>query len=394
MSDQQGAAPAEQGPVIYKGLAGVPVDYTAISKVNPDTNSLLYRGYPVQELAASVHLRGGRLPALVRRAPRRHPAGRVRGARALAPRARPRGEAHHRRAAAHRPPDGRRAHRRQRHRRERSADPRRLPRGEPRQGDPPVREAAVDRHVRPAPPPRARVRRAARRPRLLGELPLAGVRRGARARGRERVRRVDDPLRRALVQRVHLHRARDHVDALRPVLGGRRRDRRAQGRAARRRERGRHARLRGDRHRRMPSGGLARRRARRQAQDHGLRPPRLQARRLARAHDARRPRAHGRALRPPRPARALHRARDGHGRAQGHQAEPRLPDRSGLPPDGLRHRRPSRRCSSRAASPAGRRTSWSRLRRTRSSGRCRSTTVPTNGTSRSRAEPWRTSSSR
>ena len=38
---------------IYKGLAGVPVDYTAISKVNPESNSLLYRGYPVQELAAS-----------------------------------------------------------------------------------------------------------------------------------------------------------------------------------------------------------------------------------------------------------------------------------------------------------------------------------------------------
>ena len=38
---------------IYKGLAGVPVDYTAVSKVNPDTNSLLYRGYPVQELAAN-----------------------------------------------------------------------------------------------------------------------------------------------------------------------------------------------------------------------------------------------------------------------------------------------------------------------------------------------------
>ncbi|WP_138443055.1 bifunctional 2-methylcitrate synthase/citrate synthase [Sinomonas susongensis] len=37
---------------IKKGLAGVVVDYTAISKVNPDTNSLLYRGYPVQELAA------------------------------------------------------------------------------------------------------------------------------------------------------------------------------------------------------------------------------------------------------------------------------------------------------------------------------------------------------
>ncbi|WP_309065654.1 bifunctional 2-methylcitrate synthase/citrate synthase [Microbacterium sp.] len=38
---------------IKKGLAGVVVDSTAISKVNPETNSLLYRGYPVQELAAS-----------------------------------------------------------------------------------------------------------------------------------------------------------------------------------------------------------------------------------------------------------------------------------------------------------------------------------------------------
>ncbi|MBT1002200.1 bifunctional 2-methylcitrate synthase/citrate synthase [Paenarthrobacter sp. DKR-5] len=37
---------------IHKGLAGVVVDTTRISKVNPETNSLLYRGYPVQELAA------------------------------------------------------------------------------------------------------------------------------------------------------------------------------------------------------------------------------------------------------------------------------------------------------------------------------------------------------
>lgn len=37
---------------IRKGLAGVVVDTTAISKVNPETNSLLYRGYPVQELSA------------------------------------------------------------------------------------------------------------------------------------------------------------------------------------------------------------------------------------------------------------------------------------------------------------------------------------------------------
>ncbi|MCG7278753.1 bifunctional 2-methylcitrate synthase/citrate synthase [Corynebacterium imitans] len=41
MSDQE----------IRKGLAGVVADYTAISKVNPETNSLLYQGYPVQELA-------------------------------------------------------------------------------------------------------------------------------------------------------------------------------------------------------------------------------------------------------------------------------------------------------------------------------------------------------
>lgn len=38
-------------PAIYKGLAGVVVDTTAISKVVPETNSLTYRGYAVQDLA-------------------------------------------------------------------------------------------------------------------------------------------------------------------------------------------------------------------------------------------------------------------------------------------------------------------------------------------------------
>lgn len=38
---------------IHKGLAGVVVDYTAVSKVNAETNSLLYRGYPVPELVAN-----------------------------------------------------------------------------------------------------------------------------------------------------------------------------------------------------------------------------------------------------------------------------------------------------------------------------------------------------
>ncbi|MCZ2403509.1 bifunctional 2-methylcitrate synthase/citrate synthase [Paenarthrobacter sp. Z7-10] len=40
------------GTEIHKGLDGVVVDSTAVSKVNPETNSLLYRGYPVQQLAA------------------------------------------------------------------------------------------------------------------------------------------------------------------------------------------------------------------------------------------------------------------------------------------------------------------------------------------------------
>jgi citrate synthase/2-methylcitrate synthase len=42
---------SENEPQIFKGLAGVVVDVTAVSKVNPATNSLLYRGYPVQQLA-------------------------------------------------------------------------------------------------------------------------------------------------------------------------------------------------------------------------------------------------------------------------------------------------------------------------------------------------------
>jgi len=37
-------------PIIYKGLAGVTTDTTSISKVMPETNSLTYRGYAVQDL--------------------------------------------------------------------------------------------------------------------------------------------------------------------------------------------------------------------------------------------------------------------------------------------------------------------------------------------------------
>src|SRR5699024_2177209 len=41
------------GAEIRKGLDGVVADTTAISEVNPETNSLLYRGYPVPQLAAT-----------------------------------------------------------------------------------------------------------------------------------------------------------------------------------------------------------------------------------------------------------------------------------------------------------------------------------------------------
>jgi citrate synthase len=41
-------------PEVRKGLAGVYADASSISMVNPQTNSLTYRGYPVQELARSV----------------------------------------------------------------------------------------------------------------------------------------------------------------------------------------------------------------------------------------------------------------------------------------------------------------------------------------------------
>ncbi|OBJ67864.1 citrate synthase/methylcitrate synthase [Mycobacterium sp. 1274756.6] len=43
---------ADDEPQIRKGLVGVVADTTAISKVVAETNSLTYRGYPVQDLAA------------------------------------------------------------------------------------------------------------------------------------------------------------------------------------------------------------------------------------------------------------------------------------------------------------------------------------------------------
>ena len=47
---RKGGKPA--GPELKKGLVGVYADSTAVSKVMPETNSLTYRGYAVQDLAA------------------------------------------------------------------------------------------------------------------------------------------------------------------------------------------------------------------------------------------------------------------------------------------------------------------------------------------------------
>lgn len=46
---------SEEAAVIHYGLDGVVVDTSSISKVMPEINSLVYRGYPVQELAEHCH---------------------------------------------------------------------------------------------------------------------------------------------------------------------------------------------------------------------------------------------------------------------------------------------------------------------------------------------------
>ncbi|HEY0260548.1 MAG TPA: citrate/2-methylcitrate synthase, partial [Lacisediminihabitans sp.] len=51
MSDSA-STPQAPAPTPHRGLVGVVADYTAVSRVSTESNSLLYRGYPVQELAA------------------------------------------------------------------------------------------------------------------------------------------------------------------------------------------------------------------------------------------------------------------------------------------------------------------------------------------------------
>lgn len=48
----ENGSPREEEDTVRKGLNGVVADTTGISMVNPDSNSLTYRGYPVQDLAS------------------------------------------------------------------------------------------------------------------------------------------------------------------------------------------------------------------------------------------------------------------------------------------------------------------------------------------------------
>ena len=393
MSDQQGAAPAEQGPVIYKGLAGVPVDYTAVSKVNPETNSLLYRGYPVQELAASVTFEEvayllwyGELPDDTQLAEFEE---RERGHRGL--------DHEVKRIVDELPL---------------TAHPMDVVRtavsvigaSDPQTPDD-SREANLDKAIR-----------------LFAKLPSIVTYDQRRRRELEFVEPRDDlgysanflwqafgeapefavvnafdvsmilyaehsfnastftarvitstlsDLYSAVVGAIGALKGALHGGANEAVMHAFEEIGTADAAAAWLDDALAHKRkIMGFGHRVYKHG------------DSRVPTMRDALERLVEHYDR------------PDLLELYTALEDGHGRAQGHQAEPRLPDRSGLPPHGLRHARRSRRSSWRAASPGGRRTSWSRPRRTRSSGRCRSTTVPRNGTSRSRAEPWRTSSSR
>ena len=205
---------------IKKGLAGVVVDYTAVSKVNPDTNSLLYRGYPVQELAARCSfeevaylLWNGELPNSEELAAFTQ---RERAGRALDPVVKQVVDALP--VTAHPMDVCRTAASVMGARHELAEDS--------------SREANMAKAVD-----------------LFAAMPAIvaydqrRLRRGVRAGGCRGLQRLDDPVRGALLQCLHLRRAGHHVHAVGPPLGGNRSHRSAQRPAARRRQRSRHAHL-------------------------------------------------------------------------------------------------------------------------------------------------------
>ena len=151
----------------------------------------------------------------------------------------------------------------------------RIPGGRAPQGDAPDREDAdADRHLRP-PAYRQEARAAEPRPQSRGELPVDAPRRGAGPRGRRRAGHDVHPLRRPHDERLDVHGPGDRLDAVRHVLGDDGRDRRAEGAAARRRERGVAEDGGGGRQARERRG-VRPRAPRRAREDHGVRPRRVQ----------------------------------------------------------------------------------------------------------------------
>ena len=150
----------------------------------------------------------------------------------------------------------------------------RFPRGRVPQGAPPDRrDPDPDRDLRPTPDgprgdpaePRAQPRR---------QPPVDAPRRGAGPRRRQGARHDVRALRGPHDERLDVHRPRDRLDAVRHVLGDHRRDRRAEGTAARRGERGVTEDGRGGRQARERRG-LRPRAAREPREDHGVRPRRV-----------------------------------------------------------------------------------------------------------------------
>ena len=110
---------------IYKGLAGVPVDYTRrLQEWILRATRCSTCGYPVQDLAATKSVEEVAWLLLVRRAPYARAARRPRRDRAERPGSRAERAPRHRRPPDDEPPHGRRPHRRQRHRGERTPMPR------------------------------------------------------------------------------------------------------------------------------------------------------------------------------------------------------------------------------------------------------------------------------
>ena len=195
-------------------------DTTAVSMVNEETDTLLYRGYPVEELAASFSSRRwpiclhGELPSGSELPDFQPLERRLRGCPAVLQCAR--------RTSAELHPDGRASHGGELARGLGPTGRRRSVRGQPRQGAEPAGQAAHRRRRRAAPPTGP----AADRPRsgfhLHRELLPDVLRRASGPRGAPLLRGLPRPLRRAQLQRLHLHRAGDHLDALRPLLRGHR----------------------------------------------------------------------------------------------------------------------------------------------------------------------------